>query len=321
MWQPCKHIQEGCRHYSTAQQDWYSFGPEKPPLLGRFGCPCRHRDTPWRNQTDTSILVAAVHPATLLGDPTGFWVRSNGTRGVMGHWENIGLPEAFDGIVRLFPLPNLVLFPHVIQALHIFEPRYCEMLSEALESDHLIAMALLDTGWEHTYQGQPRIANVVCIGRIISHTPTGDGRHNIFLAGIQRAKIVEELVVNTGFRQAKVEILEDVPIEDDAKSEACRDELLAVFRAMIPMEVANSKTFAELLTKQLPLGVLTDVIAYAVNLPIATKQYLLGEPNVEARYRVLMDNLTTLVDSQDSPEIDSLPKGLRRGFPPPFSNN
>ncbi|MFN9438021.1 MAG: LON peptidase substrate-binding domain-containing protein, partial [Planctomycetota bacterium] len=108
----------------------------------------------------------------------------------MGHWDNIGLPEHFEGVVRLFPLPNLVLFPNVIQALHIFEPRYCELLSEALESDRLIAMAVLESGWEKTYQGQPRIASVVCIGRIVSHAPTGDGRHNLFLAGIQRARIV-----------------------------------------------------------------------------------------------------------------------------------
>ena len=73
----------------------------------------------------------------------------------MGNWEKLGLPTDFDGIVRLFPLPNLVMFPHVIQALHIFEPRYCEMLSEALESDHLITMAVLEPGWESHYELVP----------------------------------------------------------------------------------------------------------------------------------------------------------------------
>jgi len=239
----------------------------------------------------------------------------------MGHWENITLPEDFDGVVRLFPLPNLVLFPHVIQALHIFEPRYCEMLSDALESDHLITMALLDPGWESHFHAQPKLASVSCIGRIISHSPTGDGRHNIFLAGIQRARILEELSVTTPFRQARVEILEDIPVANEAQGEAFRDELLDVFRAMIPKDAANSKTFTELLTRQLPLAVLTDVIAYAVNLPIATKQYLLGEPNVESRYRLLMDNLTTLVETNDKPSDSVTPKGFRRGFPPPFSAN
>jgi ATP-dependent Lon protease len=239
----------------------------------------------------------------------------------MGHWENIGLPEEFDGTVRLFPLPNLVLFPHVIQALHIFEPRYCEMLSEALESDHLIAMALLDSGWENHYHAQPRISDIVCIGRIISHSPTGDGRHNLFLAGIRRARIVEELTVDTNFRQAKVELIEDIPYEDPEAEEAASHELLDVFRAMIPKDAANSKTLSDLLSRQLPLGVLTDVIAYAVSLPISVKQYLLGEPSIEARFRVLIDNLTTLVDTHESPDSEPPVKSPRRGFPPPFSAN
>lgn len=239
----------------------------------------------------------------------------------MGHWEDIGLPAEFDGKVRLFPLPNLVLFPHVIQALHIFEPRYCEMLSEALESDHLITMALLDRGWENHYHGQPRIADVVCIGRIISHTPTGDGRHNIFLAGIRRARVVEELEVETTFRQARVELIEDIPFDDPVAEELALTELLDVFRAMIPKDAANSKTLSELLSRQLPLGVLTDVIAYAVNLPTAVKLYLLGEACVESRFRVLIDNLTTLVDTEDTPDGDAPSKAPRRGSPPPFSSN
>ncbi len=60
-----------------------------------------------------------------------------------------GWPDDFSGRVRLFPLPNLVLFPHVVQPLHMFEPRYCEMLQDALAGDRLLAMVLLEQGWEH----------------------------------------------------------------------------------------------------------------------------------------------------------------------------
>jgi Lon protease-like protein len=248
---------------------------------------------------------------------------SEGSRGKpseMGHWDHLGMPEHFDGIVRLFPLPNLVLFPNVIQALHIFEPRYCELLSDALESDRLITMAILEHGWEEKLHGLPKLSNIVCIGRIVSHSPTGDGRHNVFLAGIQRARIVEELEVTTHFRQARVEILEDIPVADEAKSESFRDDLLAIFRSMVPVDLSSSESFSELLTRQLPLGVLTDVIAYAVNLPLATKHYLLGEPDVEARYRLLVDSLTTLVESDEDPDEASR-RVMRRGFPPPFSAN
>ncbi|MBU6174644.1 MAG: LON peptidase substrate-binding domain-containing protein [Planctomycetes bacterium] len=243
----------------------------------------------------------------------------------MGHWESAGLPDDFTGSVRLFPLPNLVLFPHVIQALHIFEPRYCEMLTEALESDHLITMALLTPGWEQDFQGKPTIGDVVCIGRIISHTPTDDGRHNILLAGVSRARILRELDVPTSFRQAHVELIEEyIPKEFEPNIEEYRARLLSIFRAMIPEDAANSKTFGDILTQQLPLGILTDIIAYAVNLPPDVKQSLLGEPNIIARYELLMTQL-----NPDSAEELPLLKAssqypsARRGseFPPRFSDN
>ena len=63
--------------------------------------------------------------------------------------------EHFSGKVRLFPLPNLVLFPHVMQPLHIFEPRYRDLLEDALAGDRLIAMAVLTPGWEKNYEGRP----------------------------------------------------------------------------------------------------------------------------------------------------------------------
>ncbi len=244
----------------------------------------------------------------------------------MGHWESAGIPDDFDGVVRLFPLPNMVLFPHVIQALHIFEPRYCEMLTEALESDHLITMALLIPGWETQFQGKPNLGNTVCIGRIISHTPTDDGRHNILMAGLQRARIIEELEVTTSFRQARVELIPDiVPDEFLQSADEHRKTLLGVFRSMIPHDAANSKTFTDLLTQQLPLGILTDIIAYAVNLPVAIKQLLLGEANVKIRFETLMEHLEPFLENRSNSPFDPTQKAPlstpNKNFPPPFSDN
>src|SRR5262245_53587958 len=56
--------------------------------------------------------------------------------------------EHFSGRIPLFPLPNLVLFPHILQPLHIFEPRYRKMVADALTSERLLALALLKPGWE-----------------------------------------------------------------------------------------------------------------------------------------------------------------------------
>ena len=74
--------------------------------------------------------------------------------------------EDFGGTARLFPLPNLVLFPHVAQPLHIFEARYRQMMADALEDDRRLAMALLRPGWEEDYHLRPPIHPVVCLGRV-----------------------------------------------------------------------------------------------------------------------------------------------------------
>jgi len=240
----------------------------------------------------------------------------------MGHWEKLGLPADFDGIVRLFPLPNLVMFPHVIQPLHIFEPRYCEMLSEALESDHLITMAMLESGWETNYELVPKISPCVCIGRVVSHTPTGDGRHNILLAGIHRARIVEELSEDVPFRKARVELIEDVPFLDPVDEELARVELHRLFQTALPEDLAHSEAFTDLLSHQVPLGTLTDVIAYAINLPASIKQLLLGENHVEIRYNILVEQLTHLIKSAKSAvQMQDNPLRSFNGQSPPFSAN
>ena len=101
--------------------------------------------------------------------------------------------SGFGGTARLFPLPNLVLFPHVVQPLHIFEPRYRELMADALAGDRLIALALLRPGWEEDYDQQPPIHPVICLGSIHKEERLPDGRYNLLLQGVSRARVLEEV--------------------------------------------------------------------------------------------------------------------------------
>ncbi|NND97245.1 MAG: LON peptidase substrate-binding domain-containing protein, partial [Pirellulaceae bacterium] len=120
------------------------------------------------------------------------------------------LPDDFDGRVRLFPLPQSVLFPHAMQPLHIFEPRYCEMLTESLTTDKLIAMTTLTGGHASIVDDLPPIASTACIGKIISHVEVEDDRHNILLVGIKRARIIRELDTGRPFRMAEIDVKDDI---------------------------------------------------------------------------------------------------------------
>ena len=77
--------------------------------------------------------------------------------------------QNFSGTARLFPLPNLVLFPHAVQPLHVFEPRYRDLTTDALSDDSLIAMALLQPDWESEPGDRRPIHPVVCLGRVVAN--------------------------------------------------------------------------------------------------------------------------------------------------------
>src|SRR5262245_56723141 len=128
----------------------------------------------------------------------------------------------FSGFARLFPLPNLVFFPAVVQPLHIFEPRYRQMTTDALADDRLIALVLPQPGWESDYGGKPAVCRVACLGRIVADQKLDDGRFNLLLRGMSRIRICEEVAQGKLYRQARVEMMADVPMIDEARSVDCR---------------------------------------------------------------------------------------------------
>jgi Lon protease-like protein len=154
----------------------------------------------------------------------------------MSEFEDLAtLPADFSGTVRLFPLPNLVLFPHVMQPLHIFEPRYRELLEDALAGDQLIAMALLRPGWEDDYEGRPPIYPVACLGRIATHHRLEDGTYNVLLLGARRVRLLREVDPARSFRRARVEVFEDVSLPNEAGARAdLQHRLRQAFLRILP---------------------------------------------------------------------------------------
>jgi Lon protease-like protein len=111
-------------------------------------------------------------------------------------------------LLPIFPLPNVVLFPGVFLPLHIFEPRYREMVADALLGDRIIGMTLLRPGWEPDYEGRPPIYPIGCSGVISHFERLPDGRYNIVLRGLDRFRVLEEDASRT-YRRAIVEPLAD----------------------------------------------------------------------------------------------------------------
>src|SRR5215203_6967938 len=114
--------------------------------------------------------------------------------------------------IPIFPLPNVVLFPNVFLPLHIFEPRYREMVADALDGDRLIGMVLLRPGWEGDYEGRPPVFPVGCAGVITHAERLADGRFNIVLRGMEKFRITRE-EGDKLYRLAHVESVPEPPAE------------------------------------------------------------------------------------------------------------
>jgi Lon protease-like protein len=224
--------------------------------------------------------------------------------------------DRFSGQVRLFPLPNFVLFPHVMQPLHVFEPRYRDLLEDALAGDGLIAMAVLGPGWERNYEGRPALYPTACLGQISAHCRLSDGTYNVLLVGLRRVRLLRELKPARRFREAEVALCDDVyPARPLAHRRALQRDFREALQRFLPGHPAAQEQLDQLLDNDVPLGTLTDVIGYMLDLDVAQKHLLLGEVDVYRRAELLLGHLSPLAGSAITDAISAF------AFPPAFSTN
>jgi Lon protease-like protein len=174
-------------------------------------------------------------------------------------------------------------------------------------------MALLKPGWEEDYHQAPPIHPVVCVGRVFQEERLPDGRYNLLLLGLARARVVEELSAGKPYRSARVELLPDLPAAPGHEGELRRQlgEMMGRWFAGRAAALAQLRTLVD---GPLALGALCDAFAFALPLPVEEKQRLLEEPGVEQRTQRLLSRLEALPPPQPAgPEA--------RPFPPDFSPN
>jgi Lon protease-like protein len=104
--------------------------------------------------------------------------------------------------LSIFPLAGALLFPRMHLPLHIFEPRYCAMISDAMARDRRIGMIQPRGEGDH-----PPLFDLGCVGRIAEVEALDDGRYNIVLEGTALFRVTRELEVTTPFRQVEAELL------------------------------------------------------------------------------------------------------------------
>jgi Lon protease-like protein len=185
-------------------------------------------------------------------------------------------------IIPIFPLPNVVLFPGVFLPLHIFEPRYKEMLQEAIKTDRMIGMVLLKPGFEADYEGRPPIYPVGCAGLVSRVDEVERGRYNIVLHGFEKFRVLRE-EPDGAFRRAEVETLPE-SLDAEAK-ERLKDERIKLEALLLPTKGGSDATFPS----SLPDEDLVNALSQYLNLLPVERQALLERDNALDRCRGLIE--------------------------------
>jgi Lon protease-like protein len=187
--------------------------------------------------------------------------------------------------IPIFPLPNVVLFPHVFLPLHIFEPRYRQMVEDALKGDRIIGMVLLRPGWEGNYEGRPDVYPIGCAGVITHAERLPDGRFNIVLRGMEKFRLEDEDSARL-YRVARVEpIDEPLPAELRTEMQAERRRLEAL---LVPR---NDQPVDPKVPSSMPDEDLVNALAQYLEFEPVEKQALLERNGLLDRCRSLIELL------------------------------
>ncbi len=185
--------------------------------------------------------------------------------------------------IPVFPLTGVLLLPRGKLPLNIFEPRYLNMVQDALASNRLIGMIQPRDGGMGNH---PPLYDIGCVGRITSFSETEDGRFLITLTGISRFRIAGEVPTTRGYRR----IIADwstfaTDLDEDAPCDLDRASLDGTLRAYFKQQgiSANWDSIA-----QAPLDRLITSLAMICPFDAPEKQALLESPDLNARAKLLL---------------------------------
>lgn len=222
----------------------------------------------------------------------------------------------FDVPMPLFSLPEPILFPHAVRPLHIFEPRYRQMVDESLDSESQIAIAsFAGESWKTQYHGQPPLRPAVCVGHIVEHEGLPDGRHNILLRGICRAKIVRVLEPEDErlYRMGMLVPLEPLDVAPPPMIEQ-RQELR---RLLAGPRLSRMRSLARLMEaferEDVTTDVLLELIGFSLVMDGELKYRLLAEADPSQRAVLIKDQLLDLdhlLRRAQQQSYEAWPRGL-----------
>lgn len=192
----------------------------------------------------------------------------------------------------VFPLPRVVFFPGTALPLHLFEPRYTEMIEDCLDSGcSAMAVALLAPGWEDHYEGNPEMHEIAGAGRIVAHQRQANGTHDLILHGLGRVRLHELPNEGHAYRCARAEPIDDfgaASSSDVLAMMACATRVAAKVRERQP-------DFALQVSADLAPARAADVVADQLVVNPVERQRILETSDVRERVGLVTESVASLL--------------------------
>ena len=214
---------------------------------------------------------------------------------------NYRLGNEIPATIPIFPLSGALLLPGGRMPLNIFEPRYLQMIDQAMAGSRLVGMIQPSLDGAMRDDDEPEICAVGCIGRITSLTETGDGRYLISLQGVCRFRVSEEISSRAPFRQCRITSFAADLDEDQAGGEVDRPALLKAFRSYLEVNELEADWDS---VSRAENAMLVNALSMMAPYGAAEKQALLEAPDLKTRAEMLIA-LTEMVLARENEDFGS----------------
>jgi len=191
--------------------------------------------------------------------------------------------------IPVFPLSNFIIFPRTTVPLNIFEPRYIDMVDDAMKSNRIIGMIQP----KKSNQNIPLLYNIGCAGKITSFNETNDGKYLIVLAGISRFKIIEELKNDKLYRECSISFDDFHYDFEENKEEIKFSDLELIFKELKSLFIKEGYIINWKDLEKQSLDQTINTLAMASPFSLEEKQVLLETINLNERKKKLEEILTT----------------------------
>ena len=197
----------------------------------------------------------------------------------------------FPSKIPVFPLSNFIMFPKTTVPLNIFEPRYIDMVNDAMKSNKFIGM--VQPKIKKDDQSPPVLYRVGCLGKIISFTETDDGRYLIEIKGVLRFNLIEEIISNKKYREFNIDYTKFLDDLNDTKEKIEFSDLELIFKDLKSLFERRGFIINWKALEKQSLDETINALAMASPFSLEEKQVLLEAQNLDIRKSKIAEILNT----------------------------